>query len=183
MNRGMMKKTALSLWMVLLAAVLLLPAAAHADTINFVLSNSTLAGSAGSTLTFDATVSAPSTNTSTVFLDSDSFTIAGPFTLDDSHFFNDFPLSLDPTDSFTGSLFTVFIPLGTPAGLYSGSSFQILFSDAAGASDLASQNFAVQVTDTSAVPEPETWVLLMTGVGMLPLGLYGRRMVGSARAA
>jgi PEP-CTERM motif len=179
-----MKKTALSLFSVLLAAVFMLPSAAHADTINFVLNNPTQSGAPGSTLTYSATVTAPGTNGGAVSLDADNFTGSGPFVIDDSSFFNNFPLSLDPSQSYTGTLFTLFIPNGTPAGLYTGGSVQIFFSDVTGLQSYVSQDFVVDIPGSSPVPEPGTWVLLVTGTGLLAAVVYSRRRTtGLARAA
>jgi len=100
----MTRKIILSLTMFVLAIFLLVPSLALAGTITLSLSNPVQSATPGSTLTFDATVSAPSTNAAPIFLNSDNYTIGSPLTLDDSDFFS-FPLSLDPGDSYTGALF------------------------------------------------------------------------------
>jgi hypothetical protein len=164
-----MKKTVLSLSVFLLAAFL--PAApALADTITLVLSKPVQAGAPGSTLTFDATVSAPLSNGAAVFLNFDNFgdTIPGPNTIDDSGFFLNFPLSLDPGDNFTGALFSVALPSNVAAGSYTGF-FEIFGgSDADAANSLATVNFQINAT-----PEPGSWVLLATGLGILILAMWG----------
>ncbi len=72
-----MKKTALTLSMFVLA-VLLLVMPASADTISLVLSNPVQSAVPGSTLSFDATVSAPLDNASTIYLNGDAFDITIP---------------------------------------------------------------------------------------------------------
>jgi hypothetical protein len=85
--------------------------------------------------------------------------------LDDSGFFQNFPLSLDPGDSFSGVLFSVELPPNVAAGLYTGS-FEILGGADGGAVDnLGSVDFQVNVTPTaSTVPEPESLMLLAAGL-------------------
>ena len=73
-----------------LAATLLLSSRTFADTIGLGLNAPVQSGTAGSTVSFVATVSAPDTNGGTVFLNGDSFDVSSPLTLDDSGFFNDF---------------------------------------------------------------------------------------------
>ena len=166
----MMKKTVLSLSMFLLTVFL--PAApASADSITLVLSNPAQTVSPGSTLTFDATVSAPLANGATVFLNGDSFgdNIPGS-TIDDSGFLVNFPLSLDPGDNFTGTLFSVALPPGVAVGSYTGF-FEIFGGSSADSlNPLATVNFQINTT-----PEPGTWVLLATGLGILAMGIAGRR--------
>jgi hypothetical protein len=154
----MMKKSALTL---LFAVLLLVSSRAFADTITLTLSDPTLSGVPGSTLDFIATVSAPSTNTGSVFLNGDSFNVGSPLTLDDSGFSN-FPLSLDPGTSATDVLFSVTIPADAAITAYTGS-FTILGGSDGGASDvLATTSFQV-----NAVPEPSNVLLVATGLAGL----------------
>jgi hypothetical protein len=167
-----MKKTALSLSKLALASLLFV-APAFADTLNLTLSNPIQTGTPNGTLTFDATTSAPLSNTGTIYLNGDSFnlSLAGA-TIDDTGFFN-FPLSLDPGDTFTGTLFTVSLPASFAPGTYNGF-FEILGgTDPAAFDTLATVNF--QVTTPTAVPEPDAWLLLATGLAALPIAIYGRR--------
>ena len=168
----MMKRTALYLSVLALAATFSSPA--FADTINLDLSAPVQSGASGSTVSFTATVSAPSTNGATVFLNSDSFNLDEPLTLDDDGFFFDFPLSLNAGDSFTGVLFTVNLPGNVAAGSYDGS-FEILGGADGGALDLL-DTVTFEVNTPSAVPEPSTLLLLATGlvVGM-EVASRGRR--------
>jgi hypothetical protein len=49
---------------------------------------------------------------------------------------------------------------------------------------LASDTFEIDVTGTSPIPEPGTWVLLVTGTGVLAGVVYSRRRsTGFSRAA
>jgi hypothetical protein len=161
----MMKKTVRTLSMFVLAATLLLSSRMFADTIDLSLNAPAQPGTAGSTVSFVATVSAPGTNGGTVFLNGDSFNLSSPLILDGSGFFNDFPLSLDPGDSFSGVLFSIALPSDLAAGLYTGS-FEILGGADGDALDtLGSVDFQVNVAPTaSTVPEPESLMLLAAGL-------------------
>jgi hypothetical protein len=164
----MMKKTVDTLStfaLFVVAATLLLSSRMFADTIGLSLNAPAQSGTAGSTVSFVATVSAPGTNGGTVFLNGDSFNLSSPLILDDSGFFNDFPLSLDPGESFSGTLFSIALPSNLAAGLYTGS-FEILGGADSGALDtLGSVDFQVNVAPTaSTVPEPESLMLLVAGL-------------------
>lgn len=164
----MMKKTIRSLSMLalfVLPAILLLSPRAFGDTISLSLDAPVQTGAAGSTVSFFATVSAPGTNGGTEFLNGDSFNLTLPLVLDDSGFFLDFPLSLDPGDSFSGLLlFSVDLPSNVAAGPYTGS-FEILGgADGGGQDKLSSVDFEVDVPATGAVPEPESLMLLAAGL-------------------
>jgi hypothetical protein len=162
----MMKKTVRTLStfaLFVLAATLLLSSRTFADTIGLSLNAPAQPYTAGSTVSFFATVSAPGTNGGTVFLNGDSFTVSSPLILDDSGFFNDFPLSLDPGDSFSGVLFSIALPSNVAASLYTGS-FEIVGGGDTDALDtLASVYFQVNVAP-STVPEPESLMLLAAGL-------------------
>lgn len=146
------------------AAILLTSVYAHADSVSLTLQDPYLETASPGTFDFTATVSAPSTNTGVEYLNSDSFSVTEPsltlpqLTLNDSGFFNNFPIFMNPGSSFTGSLFTVTVPAGTPEGIYAGS-FTILGGEDGGAGTaanmLATVDFNVQVT-----PEPPSWELM-----------------------
>jgi hypothetical protein len=102
-----------------------------------------------------------------VFLNGDDFSLNEPLTLDDSSYLNNFALSLGALGSYTGVLFTVNVPFGTAAGLYTGNFDITGGADSSAADVLASTNFDVQVT-----PEPSSILLLGSGliIGLVVLG-------------
>ncbi len=103
-------------------------------------------------------------------LNGDAFTVGSPLSLDDSPFLLNFPLSLNPGQNYSGLLFSITIPAGTPVGEYDGY-FQILGgSDPSGLDPIS--NVAEFQVD---VPEPHP-MLLLFGSGTIALcGLVVRR--------
>lgn len=161
-----------------LVFALILPAApALADTLNLSLTSPAQGGAPGDTLSFYATVATPSSNSNTIYLNSDSFNLSAPgATLGDSGFLFTFPLSLDPNNSFTGELFTVTLPAGLAQGAYSGY-FEVLGgSDPSALNPLATVDFQID----SPVPEPASWLLLATGVAFLGFAFRAQRTVGQS---
>lgn len=154
--------------MLMLFAGLMMSVPASADTLVLTLSNPIQNAAPGSTLDFVATASAPSTNGGAVSLASDSITADFPLSVDDTGFFNNFPLTLDPGTSFTGLLFTVTLPSDAAQGSYFGT-FSIQDDDGA---ILDTATFQV-----SAVPEPGTITLLATGVSGLFVAVRRKRRI------
>jgi hypothetical protein len=112
-----MMKFKMTLAVAALLTIGLSSAAAYADTVTFTLTNPNgFVPHTGGSLTYDATVSAPASNGAAVFLNGDSFNVTAPITLDDTDFFTNFPLSLAPGTSFTGDLFVLTVPPGSPFG-------------------------------------------------------------------
>jgi len=176
----MFKKTTFSISMLVLGAALLLARPASADSITLNLTNPVQAGAAGATLSFDATVAAPGNNGGTIYLNGDNFTsLASPLTSNDDGFLLGFPLSLDPGESFSGLLFTITLPPSINPGQYLGS-FAILGGTNGDAQDeLAQVNFTVNALEgTSAVPEPESLVLLATGLAGMMLRMNRWSAIG-----
>lgn len=163
----MMKKVIRTLSMLtlfVLPATLLPSTRAFADSISLNLTSPVESAAAGSTVSFSATVSAPDTNGGTVFLNGDSFDVTSPLVFDDSGFLLNFPLSLDPGDSFSGELFSFALPSDLPAGQYIGS-FEIVGGADGGAQDvLSTVDFQVNVAGAPTVPEPESLMLLAAGL-------------------
>ena len=148
---------------------------AFADTITLTLSSPDQSAKPGTTTFFDATVSAPITNTGTEFLNGDSFSMEVPGVLDDTGFLNNFPLSLAAGQSFTGLLFTIALPPNTSPGDYLGS-FDIL----GGPNDssflvLSSSDFQVDVA-----PEPPSALLFGTGLAGLLVAACLKRKSSAA---
>ncbi len=139
---------------------------AKADSISINLISATQSGNGGDILSFDATV----TNTSgaTVYFNGDNTFAQTPLTLDDSPFLNNYPLLLDPGNSYTGVLFNVDLPALIPSGSYSGY-FDITGGTTATSSDIVgTAEFQVTV-GAATIPEPSSLLLLGTGA----FGLLG----------
>jgi hypothetical protein len=162
----MFKKTAFSISMLVLGAALLLAPPASADTITHSLTNPVQTGAGGSTLSFDATATAPGKNGGTIYLNSGFFaSLDSPLTGSEDPFIVGFPLSLDPGESFSGLLFTITLPSGISAGPYLGSFMILGGADGDAQDELATVNFTVNATSApSAVPEPGSLMLLGTGL-------------------
>ncbi len=171
------------LFCTMFAAVLAIGAmstAAHADTVVFTLSSSTEDVAPGGMATFDATISAPGSNGTPVFLNSDSVTFNLPTgnTVDDSGLFNNFLADLNPGDSETNELFTVTIPTGTLAGLYSGVYQLQGGADGNALGVIGTVDFTVDVqSPVAATPEPGSWVLLASGMACAAAVVARRRFV------
>jgi hypothetical protein len=138
--------------------------ASGSSILTLTFQSSTLAGDPGATLSFIAT--AVNTAAVTENLNSDSFNVAPPLTLNDSSFLNNWPLALTAGESFGPSiLFTVTVPFGTDPGAYDGT-FNILGGPGVGDQNLlGSASFTVDV-----VPEPGTFALIGFGLTVAVLG-------------
>ena len=117
-------------------------------------------------------MSAPSSNAAAVFLNSDSYSVDAPLSVDDTGFLVNFPLSMNPGDTATGVLFTVWVPPAIPIGNYYGY-FQIL-----GGSDGSELNAISNLApfEIYAVPEPGSLLLLGTG-GLALMGALRRKLL------
>lgn len=163
-----MKKTILAIALALVPTAWSVPSA-YADTIGFTINGpSQVAGPTGETLYYNATVTAPSTNSALVYLNGDSYTLNAAFVLDDSPFLLNFPLDLAPGQSYTGSLFEVVVPANSPLGSYTGS-FQIL----GGSTDSAELVLSSATFDVAVSPEPSS--LLLLGTGLIGVFAFYRR--------
>ena len=158
-----------------LSLFVLFSACAFAGPVTITFTSSLLTASQGQTVTFSATVG--NTGASTVFLNSDTVTIAAPLVVDDTKFFLNFPIALTAGQMVNAQILDVSVPANAPFGLYSGN-FDILGgSNASAQVTLGSAAFAVNV-----VPEPGTLVSVLTG-GVCLLLLRKRRRVRRQSAA
>lgn len=144
---------------------------AYADSVSFTLTNpSTYVVNTGGTVTVDATVFAPSSNSGAVYLNGDSFNVTAPASLNDNDFFASFPLLLTPGASFTGDLFTLSLPANSAFGTYLGTFTLLGGSTPSSIDTLGTANFSVTTT-----PEPSSFLLLFTGVGGLVTASFRSR--------
>jgi hypothetical protein len=145
-----------------IAFFLFLATSATAQDIGIVLSQSTLSGAAGATLTFDATLT--NLSSSTIFFNGDSSTTASAFlTVSDNPFLNNAPLSLAAgASSGPFAMFAVTLAPGIAAGIYNLNDFTILGGlTNVDFNPVGSANFTV---DVLPVPEPGTLVLVASGL-------------------
>jgi hypothetical protein len=143
---------------------------AQADTISLTLTNPIQQTLPGGTLSYFATVSAPSTNSGLENLNGDFFSVSSPSTLNASGYINNFPLDLTPGQSFTGLLFTITFPALAKVGDYPGS-----FSITGGGTASSDATLATAAFDARVTPEPATFLLLGTGLVGLATALRSRR--------
>ena len=153
-------------------------AAAYADSLTFTLTNPNgFASYLGGSVTYDATVSAPGSNSAPVFLNGDSDNFTGPGTVNDSDFINNFPLSLAPGKSFTGDLFVLTVAPHLPIGTFVGT-FTLEGGPNSGSNNtLGTVNFSL----TTYTPEPSSILLLLTGMAALAMTLFRARFKGNSR--
>lgn len=132
---------------------------AKADTVNLTINNPMQGTIAGGTLVYNATVTASASNSGDVYLNGDNFSDTLPYVIDDSPFYDNFPFSLAPGQSYTGELFEIAFPSDAAPGSYDGTFFLLGGSDGSTYNTLDSANFSANVT-----PEPSSFVLLGTGL-------------------
>ncbi len=178
-----MKKKVLSIATFMLAVLVLVPLAS-ADTITLNLTSPTQTGVVGNTISFGGTVTALSDGLGEIYLASADVNFASPsLSGDPTPFLLNFPLTMTGGDSVTGELFTVLLPGGLLPGTYTGV-FDIVGGSTFDATDIiASANFTIDVPGASPVPEPETYVLMATGLGALLLAGFMRRHAAHGNAA
>jgi hypothetical protein len=154
--------------------VFFLAVATYADSVDVTLTQTSQIAAAGSTITFDATITNLS-STDAIFLNGDSsVTSSSLLTVDDTPFLANFPLSLDAGEvSGPFALFDVFIDPSTPTASYDFNSFSILGGLDGDASDIiGGANFSISVGSVIATPEPGTLVLLLSA--LLTIGVLAR---------
>lgn len=143
-----------------------------------------LDGVIGSTVSFDADIQNPIENVVPLFLNGSSFTIDSPLSLNDLLKVN-FPSSIAAGGEAFGTLFTVALPVDLTPGLYNGTYLILGGFSPSDQETLAEIDFQINAQPAaSPIPEPGTWVLLLTGVGALGVMMYGKgRPVSLGRAA
>lgn len=172
----MMTKKFVSLCALVFAVLLGFNSPAFADPV-------VLDGVIGSTVSFDADIQNPIENVDTLFLNGSSFTIDSPLSLNDLLFVN-FPASIAAGDEAFGTLFTVDLPVDLTPGLYNGTYLILGGFTPSDQETLAEIDFQINAQPASSqVPEPGTWVLLLTGAGAAAgMLLSKRRQVSPVRA-
>jgi len=168
-----------------LATLLWIVPVSRADSLDVTLTQSSQTVTLGtSTVAFDATISNPSA-ADTIFLNSDSSTTSSLFlTVDDTPFFNNAPLSLDPgANSGPIELFDVLLAPNTPTGVYDLNLFSILGGPDAGSfsdfSDLVDVAFSIDVVSPVATPEPSSLLLVFAGLVGVAAFLGARKRLAS----
>lgn len=160
----------------IMVGCLLTGTVAKAGTLSLNLVTPYQSGDPGQTLTFDVNITNNSSDT--VFLNTDFYYVDSPLALDDGQldntgFWTNAPLLLGTGDSSGDfELFTVTIPLGTPAGLYTG--FFAIYGDDGGSS--VDSLLGTAYFDINVLPEPSSLVLFVSGLAVLA-GIFRRRLI------
>jgi hypothetical protein len=150
-------------------------AAFQASAMTVTLTQNTLFGNPGNTVSFFGTLDNNSANT--VFINGDSFTFAIPGVVDDTPFLTFAPIFLAPSQiSAAFEFLNVTIPIAQGAGIYDGV-ITILGGDSESATDvIGSAAFHVNVNSIApSTPEPGSLLLMAGGIAGL---LWRRRRRG-----
>jgi hypothetical protein len=146
--------------------ILILASGARGDSVGITPTQVSQTATAGSTVTFDATLTNLS-STDTIFLNGDSSTTSSLFlSVNDTPFLTNFPLLLNPSGSSGPfALFKVLIDPTALPGTYDFNSFSILGGlDSSASNTLGTAQFSVTVMRPTTVPEPSALVLLFSGL-------------------
>ena len=157
---------------------LLLSAISRADTVNVVLTPSTLTAAPGGTITFSGVLSAPSTNGAPIYINGGDITFFGPSDVitDPTDLVLNYLNALSPGSSVNGDFFTVSVPTGETPGLYSGILDVDGGLDFTSVGTIGTVNFNVDIAAPSSVtPEPSSYLLLASGLAGVLVAVQRQR--------
>ena len=161
----MIRKKVLVLLLFVFTILLGFPSLASADTI-------VMDGVIGSTVSFGITLENPIGSGGALFLNKSIAAIDDPLILNDLLPTN-FPISLNEGTSASGTLFTVDLPVGMTPGIYNGLYFVLGGFTPDDFDTLAEIDFQINAQPaTNPIPEPGTWALLATGLGVFGWAIY-----------
>ena len=151
---------------------------AYADAI-MTFTSSAINTVAGGIVEFDGTLT--NTGTSDLYLNGDVVILNYPdLTVDDSPFFADSPLFLSPGGFYSGAFIDVTADAETLFGSYSGSYTIQGGANSNTFNDIATTDFAINIDPSTITPEPNPFLLQISGLLILAVLRSVRRPLASS---